>query len=362
MGCFRMLVLGLGLAVACGPSVGSVQGDASTAADVASSSTGPLATTSSTSSSTSASVEGTSSTTASIPEIVELEGPLAFRQGAVNSVTYFLPCGGGGGFCLTGDHQDVWHCNGAYARLRGYEETIFQGLTDDPCGGVAFHVTEVVESRLCEPGDCSCRKGLDCETTCFGASSCGDGSKCVPWTIPGSDSLSWACAEVSDDPVSPDDVCANDPLTPWKDDCDASSVCLGGRCRPLCGSDAGCGVGRCISVGVLGLCFEPCNPLSPQCDVGETCLQKGGGFACMNPDASFLEGPQGCGDAVCAPGQRCVQPELLLDCLDEACCTETCDLADPLCPGGLVCMELDFWSPRDYPELVGVGVCRLPDL
>lgn len=138
-----------------------------------------------TTSSTETDAGGSGSSGAS--EVVEVEGWVEFVAGEINEATYFRDCGGTIGGCLEGDVHDLWHCNGTFARLRGYPVEAFQGLADDTCGGTAFHVTEVVESRLCRPGDCGCAEGLDCEDVCLSSDACPDGFECSPWSIPGGD-------------------------------------------------------------------------------------------------------------------------------------------------------------------------------
>lgn len=90
----------------------------------------------------------------------------------------------------------------------------------------------------------------------------------------------------------------------------------------------------------MALCLPACDPVDPTtCAEGLTCYAFDAGAVCI-PDAG--QGQQG--DACehpegCDPDLLCVDVPDLSDCPGIlGCCTAACDVTDPACPDGLVCV------------------------
>lgn len=295
-----------------------------------------------------------SSSGAPSPTLVEVEGWIDYHVGTVNFTTYFVDCEGEFGGCLEGNISELWQCDGTFARLKGYPVDAPPSVGDGPCGQV-FHVTEVLESRLCETTDCGCAEGFDCNSVCHSGIGCGPGFKCAPWSGPLRNDTYWACAEVVDDAASSGMSCTTDASTPWKDDCDDVTTCVQGRCEPLCSSDDDCLGQRCFG----RMCLEPCSPLADRCAPELDCRWKrGGGFACVDPAAEPFAGPDPCGETVCLEAEACVQVGILPNGWTELGCVAVCDIGEPDCPAGRECVEFEL--DEGWVELEGLGACRVP--
>ncbi len=380
VGWVRRACVGALALVGCGPSVASPSGEAGSS-DGGETTTAVAATTTregGTSSSSEASSTGaddsssssemtSSSSGAEPPELLELEGPIHYCGDCFNPMSYLRACGFEEDWlCLIGNDADLWRCNGAYARVRGYVIPNPNGWgIDAPCGEFVVDVTEVLEARLCEAKDCGvgCSEGLDCQPTCWGPEFCEPDEKCVPWVLPGGTYGGRTCSPVHAEPAAPGEACTTDRAAPWKDNCDGASVCFDGTCQVLCGSsaagDVDCAPESCFSDGGgFSACLPGCNPLAPQCEAGKTCMAAGGRFACLSPEAaSSFEFPD-CDGETCESTEICVNGAILPDCPGSGCCAELCLLSAPACPDGLECVAL--WSPEAEPALADVGGCFLP--
>lgn len=131
-----------------------------------------------------------------------------------------------------------------------------------------------------------------------------------------------------------------------------------------------------VSAGFgLWLCLPSCSPIAQDCLRGQACYPIGNAWDCA-PDASGDGGAYGepCEFInVCDPGLICVDVSYVppgLPCeLESACCTEVCDLADPLgdlqCAGaaeGQVCQPWyeGYEEAEAPPGYENLGVCTLP--
>lgn len=109
-----------------------------------------------------------------------------------------------------------------------------------------------------------------------------------------------------------------------------------------------------------GPCFEPphCDPLSSECASGEICGANLGTFDCMVvPADTDLQGEgEECGTMSCNDGLVCVATAVPGCDGGQGCCLPLCDLEQPQCVGGRVCVPY-------YPEgssqcYAHVGVCE----
>lgn len=220
------------------------------------------------------------------------------------------------------------------------------------------------------------------------AQDCPPGQKCTAWANDGG--KAWnalRCAPVVDDPVGPGEPChVEGSGTSGLDDCARGSLCfrvdpktMEGVCFPFClGSEQAptCeDPGRAChqgSDGALNLCLPVCDPLAQDCGAGEACYPIGDHWSCGADDS----GDAGAyGDPCefinrCDPWLLCLDPGALppgLPCEGASgCCTEVCDLADPLgdmqCTGaaeGVICQAWyeEGAAPPGYEQ---VGACALP--
>jgi hypothetical protein len=286
------------------------------------------------------------------PMIVELEGLLE-----ASTYLHLRPCDDPDvRWVVGGNVHDLWACTGAYARIRGH-------VVECPGGGCSkqvVQVEEVLEARLCEPTDCGGTRcePLECLDVCEGVFDCERGSKCVPWAPQGMPYVGRRCVEVDADPVGVGQACSEDATEPWVDDCDATSVCMGGVCVELCDHQGNCsGDGPCVRANdfAVQVCVPYCNPFADACAPGTTCSEINGMTGCI-PDAEvplLEEFP--CEDGIqCDANSMCLDADGLPDCMHDACCTPLCNTTAPACPDALPCDPL--WEPP--PEgLETLGVC-----
>jgi hypothetical protein len=215
--------------------------------------------------------------------------------------------------------------------------------------------------------------------------SCPEGQKCMPWSTVGDSSWdAWGCFPVDEDPVGVGETChlESDPFT-GIDDCEEGSMCwdvdpktFEGTCFPFCiGSardpvcadpDRFCDF---LGDGAPYLCSPLCDPLAQDCPPGQGCYPHADWWACSFDGSGAYGEPcelvNGCEPGlVCQnsptvpPGQPCEGTP--------GCCTELCDLGDPLgdaqCAGaaeGQTCQP--WYDGGDLPAgFENVGVCALP--
>jgi hypothetical protein len=189
-------------------------------------------------------------------------------------------------------------------------------------------------------------------------------------------------------PIDPDAVDVGEPCTAADgplsglDDCPLRAMCYGvdpatgvGTCRAFCTgteSNPTCSdpdeLCQLSAVSPLMLCLPSCNPLEPSCGNGEGCYVGVNGLFVCHPDASGEGGAYGdeCdGAATCDPGLFCATAGVVPDCVTVSCCSEYCDVSDPMadeaCAGfaaGQQCLAAFEESPPDGLE--SVGLCALP--
>jgi hypothetical protein len=213
---------------------------------------------------------------------------------------------------------------------------------------------------------------------------CPVGEKCMPWANDGGNSWNaLRCTPLQANPGQIGDDCMVEGSgVTGLDNCDIGSMCYYvdpetavGQCVGMClGTPEApqCDPGFLCSIsnnGVLTLCRAECDPLLQDCD-GSACLPAAGadGFVCI-VDASGDAGAAG--DACeflnsCDPGLFCGDAAALPDCAGSGCCTEFCDLTDPmpdaacsLSAGGAACTP--WFEPGSAPpDLDHVGACVIP--
>jgi len=217
---------------------------------------------------------------------------------------------------------------------------------------------------------------------------CPPGEKCTPWANDRGDVWNATrCVPVAGDPAGAGEPCHVEGWpTSGLDDCEPRAMCLyvdpdtlEGLCMPLCQVDDGnvscedpervCP----IHEGQLLVCILRCDPLAQDCPRAQGCYPLDDEWQCV-ADASGDTGAYG--DA-CSASVRTCDPELVcvsasamppgLPCERAAgCCTELCDLADPLgdqqCPGAAAGQTCQAWYPKGTapPGLEHVGACALP--
>lgn len=109
-----------------------------------------------------------------------------------------------------------------------------------------------------------------------------------------------------------------------------------------------------------GECFLPphCDPLAPDCGENELCSTNLGTFDCTPlPEGIELAGEgEECGMSSCDAGLVCVATAVPGCNGGAGCCLPLCDLEQPQCPTGRVCVP--FLSPGSTQCYEHVGVCE----
>ena len=209
---------------------------------------------------------------------------------------------------------------------------------------------------------------------------CPPGEKCMPWANDGGNSWNATrCSPVDDNPGQVGDECMVDGSgVSGIDTCDVGEMCYyvdpetnAGTCVGFCtGNESSpmCDPGFLCSIsndGVLILCRRECDPLLQDCMGSAACLQANGtdGFVCI-VDASGDGGAPGdpCEYLnACDPGLFCANAEVVPGCAGAVgCCSEFCDLTDPMCSlMGQTCQPW-FEVGAEPPGLENVGGCALP--
>lgn len=209
---------------------------------------------------------------------------------------------------------------------------------------------------------------------------CPAGSKCTPYDKD-SDGIhdSARCVPVDSMPGQPGDDCTIEgSIASGVDTCDLGLMCWNadvnnkGRCvimcggsqeQPACPDDLICDVSN---GGVLLLCVQACDPLTPSCPVGQICLPGGDMQFVCDVDASGDQG--GYGDAcayvnVCDQGLLCVSGSSVPGCKTDGCCTEYCDLSQDnvVCAGAPAQECAPYYGDNAAPPgYENVGVCTIP--
>lgn len=194
---------------------------------------------------------------------------------------------------------------------------------------------------------------------------CPEDEKCTHYGSTGGLWDATKCVPVFGD-LGPGESCNYDGRVEATDDCDATSMCYDGICRPFCTGtrenpscppELGCSGGADESIA---LCLEICDPLVQDCATG-SCYWHNNHFLC-NPTGDFSIG-EPCGYFVndCIPGSACVDGSALPSCLGSACCSALCDLEQPDCASlpGTECVA--WFEPGSAPAgLELLGVCLSP--
>jgi hypothetical protein len=208
---------------------------------------------------------------------------------------------------------------------------------------------------------------------------CPEGFKCIPWDAEGDVNApdAFVCAVVDDDPADLYASCTND-IEACTDDCPSGAGCLpfydeAGTCLDFCDENDACpGDQVCVTCGDCwsAWCIPTCDPLAPECPDDLAGCALGGMFGQTAYSCGGLPlGPAGLGEgcigpAACAAGLECTSAEDLgPECLDPACCTELCDLGDPMPPcsnPAHVCIPF-FIPGQALPSQEHVGICALPE-
>jgi hypothetical protein len=217
---------------------------------------------------------------------------------------------------------------------------------------------------------------------------CPSDQKCMPWANDGGGSWNaWGCKPLVDDPVGIDEVChVQGSGTSGIDDCEIGAMCWyldpdtdQGVCTPLCVNteqDPLCDDPqrqcRTASDSIVWLCLPSCNPIAQGCPRGQACYPIAAYWECAG-DASGGGGAYGepCEFTnVCDPGLVCLDVSYVppgLPCEGAGhCCTEVCDVDDPLgdlqCAGAAEGQTCQPWYEEGEapPEYEDVGVCAMP--
>ena len=208
---------------------------------------------------------------------------------------------------------------------------------------------------------------------------CADGSKCGPYDAD-NDGIhdSARCVPVDAMPGQAGDDCTIDgPVASGADDCDLGllcwnldeqnhgsclTMCSGSKDAPLCPDALICDISN---GGVLLLCLQACDPLTPSCPMGQICLPGQGVFIC-DVDASGDMGAYGDDCAfvnVCDTGLFCAPSQSVPGCETAGCCSEYCDLklGGDACSGApqQECVPF-FDAGKAPPGYEDVGVCSIP--
>jgi len=251
--------------------------------------------------------------------------------------------------------------------------------------GPAVSTSSSSEAADGESGCFSVREGMSLPDDCdVFTQDCPPCEKCMPWANDGGGAWNATrCSPVEKDPGPPGAECSVwGSGTSGMDDCERGSMCWDvdpktnlGTCvamctgsveEPVCAEPGtGCYIGN---DGVIALCLTTCDPIEPDCPVGQGCYFASELWTCV-ADASGDAGGYGdpCGFVnVCDPGLVCFDASATPGCEGADCCTELCDLGDPAgdaqcigAPEGQICQP---WydagtAPRGYEN---VGVCALP--
>lgn len=209
---------------------------------------------------------------------------------------------------------------------------------------------------------------------------CPDGEKCNPYADDGGSAWNaLACF-----PVVPSPDQAGEPCqvvgggASGFDSCDVGSMCWGvdsetsaGTCVAMCegtsnaptcaNPDTSCSI---ANDGALNLCLRSCDPDGNDCPEGETCYPIDNAFVCAPDATGRYPGAPGTscdGIASCNLGAVCVVAAAHgPGCDGMGCCTETCDLTDPMCENPNQQCQQWFEDGMAPPGFEDVGACMVP--
>lgn len=221
------------------------------------------------------------------------------------------------------------------------------------------------------------------------AQDCRPGEKCTAWANDGGNVWNATkCVPVVDEPAGVGEPCHMEgSVVSGIDDCDFGAMCfnvdretLEGVCTPFCVGDESspycedpdryCPI---AGDGAIILCLPRCDPVEQDCPAGQACYPIQSAWLCAL-DASGRDGAygdpclfvNGCEPGLACLGNAAVPPGLPCE-GTPGCCTEVCDLTDPLgdaqCAGAAGGQTCQAWygegaeTPAGYEH---VGVCAMP--
>lgn len=242
-------------------------------------------------------------------------------------------------------------------------------MADDDAGmSETDTATTTDDAGTTETGDTGGEQ-LDCAPDDLEA--CPEGSKCTALLPDDDTGVNYSCVMDAGD-LLPGETCFPDPVT-GVDGCPSGYACIPdteltpteGHCLELCLDDTSCVEGVCVSppASPIPVCATLCNPAVQNCTEPQVCRRvETRAFACEIPlpsDIGLAGDPcDGENDLGCAPGFVCEPSAELLDCEDDYCCTNVCEVGgEPVCDEMLMCEELELESQLDSPT---IGACRFP--
>ena len=239
------------------------------------------------------------------------------------------------------------------------DATTDSGETETDTGTTGDGDGDTGGGAMCDPKAQDCPEGEKCT---FYRDELGDSAnKCVP--ISGDDQEGDPCMALAGDT----DTCAAG-LHCWGTEPDNSS----GACVEFCDENNQCSSGDPCTVtnnGTLPMCLPVCDPFAPDCPAGWACYDDwySDDWFC-DRDVSGDLGIHGdpCEKiAGCNPGLICavaevVDSEVCATSGASGCCTEICDLSDPIpCVGaGEQCIP--YYLGDAPPQYANVGMCAIP--
>jgi hypothetical protein len=269
----------------------------------------------------------------------------------------------------------------------GSVDSTSTGPADSSGGGSSSSsTTDATDSTSTTSGSDVCEEyrgtvGTECDPW---LQDCPVGEKCMPWADDGGSSWNATrCSPIDPVPAQPGDECTVEGNgTSGLDSCDLGSMCMNvdpetntGTCVAMCTGCPDAPVcdepGTLCSIsneGVLVLCRPACDPLAQSCPAGQGCYPSGDAFFCA-ADASGMGGAYGQPCMYingCNPGLMCLAGAATPGCMTAGCCTEVCDLDDPLgdaqCTGEPQGQTCQAWYEEDTapPGYEDVGACALP--
>ncbi|PRP93061.1 hypothetical protein ENSA5_45530 [Enhygromyxa salina] len=204
------------------------------------------------------------------------------------------------------------------------------------------------------------------------AQDCPEGEKCVPYASTGESYDANKCVPITGSQET-GEACTYGGIVEATDDCDQGSHCFHvegteGVCTAFCtgtADDPVCDPGtECLisNEGSINLCLTSCHPVTQDCADGYACDWFEGAFMCWLEGGAAAVGEECTSFDSCAAGSSCVASEAAPGCEGASCCTEYCDLSDPLylCTiPGTDCTSV--YEEGEAPEgLENVGLCLVP--
>jgi len=208
---------------------------------------------------------------------------------------------------------------------------------------------------------------------------CPPGLKCMPWANDGGSAWNATrCSPVAEDAAEPGEPCVVEGNgVRGIDNCELHAMCWHvdaetneGTCVAMCITTGSGGAycedptAYCSQSSVLSLCLPTCSPLVQDCPSGQGCYPVADNFVCV-ADASDGGGEIGSECEflnACAPGNACLNPDVVPGCeMYAGCCSPYCRLDDPTppCVDGQMCLPW-FEDPPANEALTSLGICAMP--